>query len=149
MKMAILALLLVMLAGCALYGNEAQYGEGDWYFIAGSGEVAQIQQNKLALKKLGSQPAQVAFKDGVSQGYSGLVVNLSKYTRYNFIISGPERKGYFLGPNESVKDNLIPGTYSCAVYRAGRQMGEPWIFHVTAQKHIFMGEEYHWYLYME
>ncbi|MDP3043661.1 MAG: hypothetical protein Q8N21_04650 [bacterium] len=146
---AVVAVMLLGLAGCALYGNEAQYAQGDWYFIAGSEEVTRIQQDKLAFKKLESQPAQVAFKEGVPQGYSGLVINLSKYTRYNFIISGPERKGYLLGPNESVDDNLIPGTYACAVYRAGRQIGQPWVFHVTAQKHIFMGKEYHWYIYME
>ena len=175
--LSLLILTLFFISGCALYGNEKQYAKGDWYFFAGSEEAARIQQDKLALEKLEAQPVQTAQitktegkkyinvellskkstpaepgqdkKRTVSAGYKGLVVNLSKYNIYNFIISGPERKGYLLGPNETASDYLIPGTYSCAFYQAGRQIGESWIFHVTAQQHNFKGQMYHWYVYME
>lgn len=144
-EMIVLVALLAMIAGCALYGNEAQYGEGDWYFIAGSGEVAKIQQDKLALKKLEAQPVQ---GDRIL-GYEGLVANFNKYKRFNFILYGPERKGYPLEPGELKEDFLVPGIYSCVVYRNGYQVGNPWIFHVTAQTHSFHGKKYHWYVYME
>ena len=58
--------IMVLVSGCAArYGNEKQYTKGDWYFFAGSSEVARIQQNKLALEqnklaleKLEVQPVQ-------------------------------------------------------------------------------------------
>lgn len=156
MKRIIFCFLVVIVAssltGCvgAHYGSQAQYDkDNDFYFLTDSSEVARIKQDKLAFEKLKSQPVQTASKEGVPQGYEGVLVNFSKNNFYNFIISGPERKGYLLGPGESASDNLIPGTYSCMVFQGNQQMGNPWIFHVTAQKHSFRGKAYHWYVYME
>lgn len=93
MKITILALLLVMLAGCALYGNEAQYGEGDWYFIAGSSEVAQIQQNKLVTTEQLwiFEQNKKAYKENEENGslsikngdYKFVLANLQRHKRWN------------------------------------------------------------------
>ncbi len=133
----------------AIYGSEQQYESGDFWGVAGSGEIAQIKRDKLALKKLENSDVQSGYKNGAAQGYKGVVVNFDKYDRYNFIITGPERKSYMLGPGETETDYLIPGTYSCSVYEDGDKQGDPWIFHVTAQQHSFKGKKYHWYVYMK
>ena len=137
------------LSGCgALYGNAKQYDNGDWYWIATSDEITQIKQDKLALYKLKNQPCKVS-QEMSNLGYKGVLTNFNSWTQYNFIISGPEKKGYLLGPGESATDNLIPGTYICTVYREGVIQGDPWTFHVTPQLHSFRGKKYHWYVYME
>ena len=111
----ILGILLVMIcvAGCgALYGKKSQYDDGDWYLFAGSSEVARIEQDKLALAKLKMQPVQTTIIQGTSQGYKGLVANLDRHCNYNFIISGIEKRGYLLEPNNTTTDFLVAGTYS-------------------------------------
>ena len=165
----LLFMIALFTASCgALIRNEAQYDNGDWDWWATSPEVARIKQDKLALRKLEALPVQTASvgennniihqsqhaaivktNSAVTKGYKGILFNFNKYNQYNFKITGPEIKSYLIGKNESVTDFLIPGTYACTVYKASRQQGEPWIFHVNAQQHYFRGEEYHWYVYME
>lgn len=138
-----------LLTGCgAFYGNEKQYDEGDWYLLAPSEEVARIKEDKLALEKLKTAPAQTKIQNGVPQGYEGLVANLSSYARYNFKIIGPETKSYLLGPGERAGDYLIPGEYICIVYQGSYRMGF-WRFKVGPQLNVFMNEKYHWYVYTD
>lgn len=150
MKKIVGILLLVLgLTSCAaLYGNEEQYKKGDWYLFAESGEVARIQQDKLALKKLETQPAQTGAADGVAQGYKGVVVNLSSYRRINIHLNGPEKKGYFLGPGQSEEDYLIPGRYLATAYYNDRLVGS-WSFGVGAEQYSYMGRKVHWYVYWD
>ncbi|MCK4553624.1 hypothetical protein KAU19_01515 [Candidatus Parcubacteria bacterium] len=103
-------LMMVWVAGCgALYGKKSQYDEGDWYLFAGSSEVARIEQDKLAFNKLKEAPV----NGDTIKGYGGIVTNLDKRYLYNFIISGPEQRGYALGGKyNTVTDYLIPGTYT-------------------------------------
>jgi hypothetical protein len=134
-----------------MYGSEAQYNDqkNDWYGIAGSQEVARIKQDKLAFKKLQNQPIQALSVNGVTEGYKGLVANLSENRRYNFVINGPEDIRLYLGPGERKELYLIPGEYVCAVYRGGSITGKPWHFKVGTQQHVFMNEKYHWYVLTE
>ena len=140
----LLGVAILSLSGCAtMFGNEKQYDRGDWYLFAGSYEVARIKQDKLALKKLESQQAVAT-----EQGYRGKVANLDS-SPINIIISGPEKKSYLLAGNQSLYDYLIPGDYIARRYRNGHEDGKPWPFYVGTQKHSFMGEEMHWYVYNE
>lgn len=144
-KLFLIVLAIIVFSGCAFYGNKAQYDKGDWYGITTSSEVTRIEQGKLALEKLKSQP----IKADSIQGYEGLIANLSRHNLYNFVISGPETKSFLLKSGESVTDKLIPGTYVLTVYRHGHQIGAPWVFHVNAQQHYYQGTKYHWYAYMD
>lgn len=146
----LLAGIAINISGCAGFGNERQYDEGNWYGMASSSEVARIKQDKLSFSKLRSLPAQTSSTVGILQGYEGKIINLSESASYNFILVGPETKSYFKGPKEQVKDYLIPGTYTCYVRdENNRQVGSPWTFHVTPQLHDFKGEKIHWYVYMK
>jgi hypothetical protein len=137
----------LLISGChAFFGNEAQYKDGDWYLFAGSQEVARIRQDKLAIDKLNSRPPQTSEKDGVFQGYLGVVANLSRYVTYNFHLIGPEKKAYMLGPGQQVRDHLIPGMYIARIFLNGREIGQPRSFRVGPQQHYFMGEWTHWYV---
>lgn len=152
-------IVLLLLAVCSLFtvgcagtlspgfGNEAQYEKGDWYGVGNLDEVARIKQDKLALKKLEAGQIKTATVGDATMGYEGVVMNTSEET-YNFVLAGPEEKSYLLGPGERARDYLIPGSYTCTVYHAGKQIGKPWPFKVKVQKHIVSGEAYHWYVYM-
>lgn len=143
------AVIIFLASGCgAFYGNEKQYDDGNWYLLASSAEVARIKEDKLALEKLKATPAQTKIKDGVPQGYEGLVANLSSYARYNFKIIGPETKSYLLGPGERAGDYLIRGNYICIVYKGSYRVGF-WRFKVGPQLNVFMNEKYHWYVYAD
>lgn len=145
-------MIVASLTGCvgAYYGSQAQYEgkDNDWYFLADSREVARIKQDKLAFDKLASQPVQAATISGVPQGFLGVVVNFSRYERYNFELRGPEKKNYLLGPGERAVDYLLPGRYRCATYKGGSKTGET-VFDVGPQTQVFMNEKYHWYVYAE
>lgn len=149
---AVLAAVLIIsfaLSGCgAFYGSQAQYDAGDWYMLANSREAAKIKSDQLAFKKLAAAPTKVGIKDGVPQGYEGLVANLSSYNRYNFKLTGPETKSYMLGPGERARDHLIPGKYFCQVFQGGTRVGSS-AFSVGPQKSLFMNETYHWYVYAD
>ncbi|MEI6597288.1 MAG: hypothetical protein WCL13_03750 [bacterium] len=149
MKIFAVALVIFWLTGCAaFYGSEKQYTEGDWYGITGSHEVAKIKTDKLAFAKLETTPVKTEVKNGVIQGYEGLVANLSSYNRYNFKITGPETKSFLLSPGERAKDYLIPGNYLCTFHQGGNQVGS-WSFKVGPQQSTFMNEKYHWYVYTD
>ena len=138
------ALLVFLFGGCgAFYSNEKQYNDGDWYGLAGSHEVARIKSDKLALEKL----KQSDNSDAQKIGYRGTIYNSSAYRYANVIVTGPERKGFYIKPQEKIYYNFIPGTYVAALYDDhGNIRNKPWVLHVGLQKHYFMGEEVHWYL---
>ena len=159
------AVLICLLSffGCALFSNEAQYDKGDWYFVTGSGEVARIKQDKLAFEKIKASPVKVAYIDNtgnvtevipeneskknyIFKGYKGKIFNFSYSKKINFIIKGPETKGFFTPPGQQYYDYLIPGTYEVRTYQGGYEIEKPKIFHVTARTNNFMGEELHWYV---
>ncbi|MCL5004648.1 MAG: hypothetical protein M1170_01735 [Patescibacteria group bacterium] len=152
--------LIVLVVGCAAhFGNEAQYEKGDWYFLAGSQEVAKIQSDKaslahnktvsaMAIDKLKSQPIETKIVNGATQGYKGIIHNLS-YERANIIITGPEKKSYFLGAKEKIEDFLLPGKYCAETYVGGRKMGKGWIFSVGVPQYNYLGHNVHWYVYYD
>ena len=134
------------LMGCgAYYGNEAQYDKGDWYLLASSREVARIKADKLAFDKLAQSDNLTSAK---KTGYAGTIFNKNQYRYANIVVAGPERKGFYLKPQEKISYNFIPGTYVATLYDDyGNIRDNPWIFHVGPQTHYFMGDdEVHWYL---
>jgi len=144
----VFAAMVFWLTGCgAYYGNQAQYDKGDWYLLATSHEVARIKADKLAFEKLtqlNASPSGVTVK---KTGYAGIAFNKSSYRDANIVVTGPERKGFYLKPQEKISYNFIPGTYVASLYDDyGNIRNKPWIFHVGLQTHYFMGEEVHWYL---
>lgn len=53
--MLLVSMAILMLSGCvgAHYGSQAQYDkDNDWYFLADSGEVANIKYDKLEIEKM-------------------------------------------------------------------------------------------------
>ena len=144
----LLLAILLLSSGCgAFYGNEKQYEKGNWYFLAGSSEVARIKQDKLAMEKLKNQPTQTASKDGITQGYKGVIANLSWGT-VNIHIDGPEKKRFFLDRAQTQEEYLIPGRYAATAYYRGQVRGS-WSFVVGPEQHNFRGEKVHWYLVYE
>ncbi|MFH1254990.1 MAG: hypothetical protein V1667_00755 [bacterium] len=148
MKKAIFTILALALlaSGCASFGNEAQYDkEGDWWGAASPETVAQIQRDKLALKKLAAEPVQ----GNAVQGYEGVVANFSNRLR-NFYISGPESKSFLLGnrANANWRENtlLLPGVYSYTVMDGSVVVGTG-MFRVGPQRSTFLGEKFHWFVY--
>lgn len=163
-KILVLLWISFIVVGCAYFGNEKQYEQGDWYGLATPDEVAKIKQNKLALEKMQAIPAQTAYIENgilvpISQsgskgkktpaGFKGKVCNLSSYNRVHIVIKGPEVKGFYLGPGQNITEYLIPGVYTATPYVGSRRIYEPRTFHVNSRTHNFMGEELHWYVYYE
>ena len=145
----VVLVLVFLIGGCGPYfKNQAQYDKGEWVGLANRNEVTKIKQNRLAFKKLEAAPVQTEVKDGVTQGYKGLIVNLSSNNRYNFTLTGPETKSYLLGPGERANDYLIPGNYTCVVSQGNYKIGS-WLFIVGPQQSTFMNEKYHWYVYAD
>ena len=134
----------IIMSGCStLYGNEAQYDNGDWYFLGGSSEVARIKQDKLAFEKLTAQPAQTMMINGASMGYKGIVYNANR-EECDIRIYGPETKGFLMPPNMQDTIYLIPGEYtaqSCVNGSCGKRSK----FRVSTQTHRFFGQDVHWY----
>jgi hypothetical protein len=141
LKLLVLGLLVVSLAGCALYGSEAQFRDGDHYWLSGSREMTRIAQDKLALDKLKQSPVNA---DPV-KGYRGLAMNEHKYNKRTIKIYGPERRTYRLSPGEVVYDNLISGNYVCVVEENGSQITRPTPMPVGVQQHFVYGEKVHWF----
>ena len=167
MKTRILAVaaMAFLVTGCTLgpwYGNKAEYEKGEFKGIANQGDMAKYAQDRLtekkaemglakdhlAFDKLKAAPVQTEIRDGVAQGYKGLVANLSSFYRYNFKLIGPETKSFLLGPGERAGDYLVPGDYTCVVFQGSRQVGS-WSFKVGPQQSTFMNEKYHWYVYTD
>ena len=169
MKKMIFAVLVAVIATVSLnscgpfFGNVKQYDDGEWYGVTGSGKVAIIKRDKLSLQKLEMTPAKMAvIKDGkiieyevtakgeAPAGFMGIVVNHSQYYRINFIIKGPEVKGYLLGPGQSIEpEYLTPGQYTAHTFKGGSEVGKPWTFTVGSRQHNYLGKTYHWYVYYE
>lgn len=152
------------LSGCAWYSSMDQYDKGNHHGVAGSGEMARIKQDKLAIEKLKAQPVQTAYMNqggdsdfeiielsdnqhNVSAGYRGKVVNFDGWRKINFVIKGPETKGFLLAPGQTVEYSLIPGKYQATSEYRGSIIDGPKTFTVGVQTHNFMGEELHWYVY--
>ena len=135
----------LVISGCAMYGNEAQYKQGDWYGFARPETVAKIQEEKLALKKMEHEPQYT--KPG--EGYLGIIKNFSRNRIYNFVIIGPEKKTFLIGPEGEEEAYLIPGDYTATVYEGGSIVGKPWRFPVGPEINSFLGKDYHWYVYAQ
>jgi hypothetical protein len=159
--MVLFCCLVVFLVGCAgpRFGNEEQYNKGEWKGYAYENEVARIKSDKsrlafnekinaLAVEKLKTQPVDVKSNSGAVQGYKGVLHNLYSSGRVNIIVSGPERKSYFLNSGERIEDFLLPGKYCATFFTNGRKVGE-WKFAVGVQQHQYMGQKVHWYLFYD
>ncbi|PIR93126.1 hypothetical protein COT99_02525 [Candidatus Falkowbacteria bacterium CG10_big_fil_rev_8_21_14_0_10_43_10] len=109
-----------------------------------------LQTKRMAVEKLNSNPPEIGRSaDGTTQGYLGIVKNFSEYQTYNFIIGGKsESVAFLLGPGQQKEYYLLPDAYQCSVYYDNQQIGEPWTFQVTLQKHYFMDRWVHWYVLM-
>ncbi len=151
----VVAVFLLFVSGCAMYGGEEQYNKGEWHGYAGSREVSQIQRDKhalvkrkvvdqMAVDKLMSQPVEVKVVNGIAQGYKGIVQNLSG-KKINLIISGHEIKSYFLRPGEKIEDFLLPGDYHAVPYSGNKPIDKGWWFTVGLPKYVYNGKNVHWY----
>ncbi len=150
-----MVVLAVVLNGCgAMYGNEQEYWDGDFYNFADPDELAEIQndrisimERKMALAKLRTITPDVKSVNGVSHGFRGVIVNFSR-KRLNVKVRGPEKKSYFMGPGERVVDYLVPGSYKRTLFERGKEIATQ-NFVVSNQQHSFQGALYHWYIYLE
>ncbi|PIR12795.1 hypothetical protein COV49_04125 [Candidatus Falkowbacteria bacterium CG11_big_fil_rev_8_21_14_0_20_39_10] len=140
-KILLVILIGVFLAGCASFGEKSD--KENWYGLMGSREYFKHETNMLALKKLENSTPD----SNPKQGYEGKVQNFNLHKTYNFVIRGPEIKSFLIGPGGIKKERLIPGDYTGTVYDGGNIIGKPWPFFVGVQKHNYLGEEVHWYLY--
>ena len=145
----------------ALYGSEKQYDSGDHYWLAGSQEMARIKQDKLAIEKLKAAQiyaGEIDLSTGETRkislapaktalaGYKGIIFNKSRHRGYNFVASGPETKGWYLGPGEIKEAYLLPGVYCYKRYYGSTVQDKPLIFYVSAQTHQFGSQKVHWYI---
>lgn len=149
--------LLALLTGCVgpYYTNKAQYDRGQWYGLAGNHDIAQMdrqqitmEQAKLAFDKLQAQPVQTLTTNGVSQGYLGVIANMSSYRRLLFKYTGPETGAEYLGPGQQVEKHLLPGDYSGDIIYGGQKIG--WAkFKSEPVEKGFLGKKVHWAFYSE
>ncbi|MDO8668006.1 MAG: hypothetical protein Q7K35_02805 [bacterium] len=163
------ALGLLVFTGCVgpLYTKESQHPKGHGFGLFGSGSASQAEVNRLAIEKLKAQPVMTgtmtatgvvanatpasAIGKTAPAGYKGIVVNMSSYRRYTFLIQGPENKSFYLGPGERAPDSasyLLPGRYIASIYYGGSLVGRPDAFTVGVQEKFFQGP-CHWYVVAE
>lgn len=141
-----LILVFALSSGCALYKSERQYDQGEWKGWAGSEEVARTKQNKLALAKLQAAPVQTLTTNEVSQGYLGIIANMSTYRRLTFKYSnatGTESGIEYLGPGQQIEKYLLPGVYRGEIFYGGERVG--WaMFKSEPVEKSFLGKKVHW-----
>ncbi|GEM_PF-2523924 len=147
-KFFVLTAILLVLAGCGAYRNEAQYARGDWDLWMGPERVSRVLEDKLALEKLKALPANTKTVNGVSMGYKGVVYN-SRLRKFTVKIYGPENKEYYVGREQEVTDYLIAGTYKYQLFFRGRKYGPVKTFTVSAQLQNFLGRNVHWMVIIE
>jgi len=164
-KIVMIAMVVFLFLGCASprFKSEAQYDRGEWSGGADLDEVAKIKRDKaelafdkevgtMAIAKLKSQSADVGMKDGVAQGYKGIVQNLSKYRNIQISIrhqKGYEVKSYVLAPGGFAEDYLLPGDY-CVVYVVnGVRQKKEGVFTSGPRLFDYFGKKYHWYAYYQ
>ncbi len=107
-----------------------------------------VKRNQLALDKLASSPV-IA---NPINGYKGVILNLSRASRCNFVIQDAnydfEPESFFLEPGSKEECYLIPGDYICSVYIMGSLVGEH-RFNVSSQLKKVLGERVHWGVWRE
>lgn len=155
-------LLLALSNGCAFYGNERQYNQGEWKGWAGGEEVARTKQDKLAIAKLQATPVQIGVMGpngpipatsatnikAVSAGYLGVIANLSTYRRLMFKYNGPETGVEYLAPGQQIEKYLLPGQYQGEIFYGGEKVG--WLtFKSEPVVKTFFGRQLHWMFYSE
>ncbi|KKR91933.1 MAG: hypothetical protein UU95_C0024G0018 [Parcubacteria group bacterium GW2011_GWC2_42_12] len=146
--LAIMVGLLALVSGCALYKSERQYDQGEWKGWAGGEEVARTKQDKLALAKLQATPVQTLVTNGVSQGYLGVIANMSTYRRLLFKYIGPETGIEYLGPGQQIEKYLLPGQYQGEIFYGGEKVG--WLtFKSEPVVKTFFGRQVHWMFFSE
>ena len=160
-----IAMVVFLFLGCASprFKSEAQYDRGEWSGVAYLDEVAKIKRDKaelafdkevggMAIAKLKSQSVDIGVKDGVPQGYKGIVQNLSKYRNIQISIrhqKGYEVKSYVLAPGGFAEDYLLPGDY-CVVYVVnGVRQKKEGVFTSGPRLFDYFGKKYHWYAYYQ
>ena len=164
-KIVMIAMVVFLFLGCASprFKSEAQYDRGEWSGSAYLNEVAQIQRDKaqlafdkevgaMSIAKLKSQPVNVETKDGVPQGYRGIVQNLSNYKNVQISIrhqKGYEVKSYVLAPGGFAEDYLLPGDYCVVTFVSGRQENGVKKFTSGPRLFDYFGKKYHWYAYYQ
>lgn len=133
-----------LLTGCASFGDHGDWERGDWYGFARPDTVARMEQDKLALKKLESLPADAH----PVQGYRGVIKSNAGSDILQVKLEGPENKSFFLNPGDQAIDYLIPGNYKRTLIRNDKIFASQ-NFIVGAQKHYFAGGEYHWVIIVD
>ncbi len=156
----VLAALAFLVTGCGpFFRNQAQYDKGEWWGIAGSHEVVQMKEKKMAMDKQAALPALMGYINEkgetvtvtvnsgkvASAGFVGKVANLSSYRRLKFVVNGPEEKTWYLGPGQIVPDYLTEGVYVARIFYGSTEVQEPMTFKVSLLKKNFMGEKLHWF----
>lgn len=153
----VFASLALLLNGCALYKNEAQYDQGRWKGWAGAEEVARTKADKLAIAKLQATPAQTGIMgpngpvpatsatniNPVPAGYLGVMANMSSYRRLLFKYTGPETGVEYLGPGQQVEKYLLPGVYYGEIIYGGERVGQV-TFRSEPVEKGFLGKKVHW-----
>ena len=94
----------------------------------------------------------IGVKDGVPQGYKGIVQNLSKYRNIQISIrhqKGYEVKSYVLAPGGFAEDYLLPGDYCVVTFVSGRQENGVKKFTSGPRLFDYFGKKYHWYAYYQ
>ena len=161
--MIVFVCLMILVIGCAgpRFGSEAQYDKGEWKGNAYLHEVVKIKRDKaqlnfdkevgkMAVDKLKSQPVDVGIKNGVPQGYKGIVQNLSNYKVVQISLrdkNNYEVKSYVLGPGNFREDYLLPSDYYVVFIINGRQEGGMKKFTSGPRQFDYFGKWYHWYVY--
>ncbi len=87
-----------------------------------------------------------------TKGYFGKVMNLSKYTIYNFVVyeknSKIELKAFTLNPGMIAGEYFIPGDYTCQVKAYGEVI-TTYNFKISNDTHNVFGEMLHWAVWQE
>ena len=159
MKRFMLLVSICLLNGCARYDIQTESMRADLgHKINKYDQVERGGEQTLTVREMSINKLNDIIPNGggssqgnAPKGYIGIVKNFSEHEMYNFVIRGidvpTETKSFLLPAGMSAETYLLPGKYTCTVYRGSRIEGNPWKFSVGLQVHEFLGKKYHWYVY--
>lgn len=104
-----------------------------------------VRREELTFQKLANNPV-----IGDSSGYQGIIKNMSKWKGVTFRIvskNGGESKSFYVGPNGSVRDKLIPGIYTVSFLDGNKKLSPDIEISSGVTIDSFDGEPCHWFAY--
>jgi hypothetical protein len=143
--------LLLVTTGCApIYGSKKQYIDGEWYWFATRGQVAEIIQDEQNIEATNALEPKIGYaqKDGkkIFLGFEGIVINDSDSVESVTISTfrGQRITGWLIPPHTRLPGYLPPGQY--VRHLDGTKIYQK--FPVDTHQYNVEGVFYHWFIHL-